>query len=177
MPTALTDTAIRALVLYSLAEHQAGHARQIEVSIEGPRFSVSDDGRGHAIERTVAEMPYLRFIYTQFEYPFGSAQGGAVQLQGIGMSLLNSLCGDLQVSVRKPRRSLHLRFANGQLVDSRIEEHARSAPTGNAIAGAIHARLQLGDTAIEPLKAWLQELLTVHPGLRICLNGEALNAC
>lgn len=162
------------MVLYSLAEVQAGHARCIRVNVAGRNFRVSDDGRGHAIERTIAEMPYLDFIYTQFDFPFGSDRGGAIQLQGIGMSLLNSLCGELEVSVRKPLRSLRLRFAGGRLIGSEVREHEQPAPTGNAVAGSIHSGLHAPDLAAPALRAWLQDLLRVSPGLRLWFNDEAL---
>lgn len=87
---------VQALVLYSLAEFQGGHCTAIRVEAKNLAFSVSDDGRGHAIDRIVSELPYLPFIYTHFDYPFAPSTGAApVQLQGIGMSLINRVCSDV----------------------------------------------------------------------------------
>ncbi|MCK7499455.1 MAG: hypothetical protein MZW92_60440 [Comamonadaceae bacterium] len=108
--------ATRALVLYSLAEFQAGYTTAIAVDVTGWTFQVSDDGRGHSLTKVLAGSPYLHFIYTHFDYPFGNLEGAPVQLQGIGMSLLNALCSELTVTVRKANESsLTVRFRDGQL--------------------------------------------------------------
>lgn len=99
--SASSQNAVRALILYSLAEHQLGHATTIRVTANGNSFSVGDDGRGHASARTVASAPYLKFIYNHFDYSFGLDEAAPVQLQGAGMSLINSLCSELTVEVRK----------------------------------------------------------------------------
>lgn len=80
-PADIAACVVRALVLYSLAEFQSGHARTIRVTAKGSSFSVEDDGRGHAICRTVEGSPYLRFVYAHLEYPFEPGQGNPVQLQ------------------------------------------------------------------------------------------------
>ena len=74
----ITARVVRALTLYSLAEAQAGHASEIRVSGAGTAFSITDDGRGHAIDRTVAWVPYLKFTYTQLDYPFDASEVGPV---------------------------------------------------------------------------------------------------
>jgi hypothetical protein len=75
-PIDLAASVVRAVVLYSLAEAQAGHATTIRVGMAENGFTVEDDGRGHAVDRTVAELPYLRFIYTHLAYPFDSMSAG-----------------------------------------------------------------------------------------------------
>ena len=94
----LTADVVRALTLYCLAEFQSGHATTIRITAEGNSFSIADDGRGHAIERAIDGTPYLKFIYTHFDYPFETGQNAPVQLQGIGMSLVNALCSELIVT-------------------------------------------------------------------------------
>lgn len=66
----LAATAARALVLYSLMEFQSGNATTIKVTAEGSSFSISDDGRGHPLDKSVGGTSYIRFIYTHFDYPF-----------------------------------------------------------------------------------------------------------
>ena len=61
---------VRALVLYSLAEFQATHATTIRVHAHGVSFEVSDDGRGHAMDRTVAGQPYMNVVYSHLDFPF-----------------------------------------------------------------------------------------------------------
>src|ERR1700756_4426501 len=100
-PHPLVAHVVRALVLYALDEVRSGHATQIRVAADGASFSVSDDGRGHAIYRTIDGTPYLRLVYTHLDYPFEEAQAPPVQLHGIGMSLINALCSEMTVLVRK----------------------------------------------------------------------------
>lgn len=104
----LAALVVKSLVLYSLAEHQAGFAHTVRVDVHGTSFSVSDDGRGHSIDREVEGQPYLRLIYEQVRYPFGQDIPARVQLQGIGMSLLNALCSELEVLIQKPGSGLRL---------------------------------------------------------------------
>jgi DNA gyrase/topoisomerase IV subunit B len=111
--------ATRALVLYTLAEFQSGHATTIRVDVEGNALSVADNGRGHAIHRVISGQPYLPFIYTHLDYPFANAEpgeAGQVQLQGIGMSLLNALCSELSVIVRKREGTLRVCYESARLV-------------------------------------------------------------
>ena len=173
--TGLTINALRALVLYSLAEHQLGHATTIRVTTNGNSFSVGDDGRGHSIARTVASAPYLKFIYNHFDYPFGSNDAAPVQLQGIGMSLINSLCSELTVEVRKPDSMLRLTFRKGQLCGNEVRDIVTPAgEAGNTISGTV--RPELGGDGVDntSLALWLRQLLPAHPLLRIVFNGEML---
>ncbi|MEQ1684464.1 MAG: hypothetical protein ABL916_12510 [Burkholderiaceae bacterium] len=167
--------ALRALLLYSLAEFQSGHATTIRVTAEGRSFSISDDGRGHSIDRAIGGSSYLKFIYTHFDYPFEPGQGAPVQLQGIGMSVVNALCSELSLAVRKPDETLHLQFRDGKLQNSRREKVA-SDETGISISATVHPQLQQGGAAVEPLQAWLLGVLAASPSLRLFFNGRLLRA-
>lgn len=71
-------TVVRALMLYSLAEFQSGNATTIRVTANGIDFGIADDGRGHPIDKAVEGVPYLQFVYTHFDYPFGAAHSARV---------------------------------------------------------------------------------------------------
>ena len=167
--------AVRALTLYALSEFQSGNATTIVVSAEGTSFSVSDDGRGHAIDRTVAGSPYLPFIYTHLHYPFGRLEGGPVQLHGIGMSLLNALCSELSVTVRKKSETLSLSFRAGRLHEELHRDQATGA-TGNTVTGTVNSQLQSARTDAESIEQWLAGVLAANPGLRLNFNGKVLHA-
>ena len=170
-----TLNAVRCLVLYSLAEFQLGHASAIRITVEGTAFAVADDGRGHAIDRVVAESPYLKFIYTHLDFPFEQNRGAPVQLQGIGMSLLNTLCSELKVEVRKPEATLQLAFREGQFISSqRLEQ--KSSETGNTVAGTIHPKLQAAGVNLSELRQWLLSVNSAFPSLKLFLNSHELQA-
>jgi DNA gyrase/topoisomerase IV subunit B len=171
----VTAQAVRALTLYSLAEFQSGHASTIRVSADGTSFCVADDGRGHAIDRTVAGSRYLQFIYTHLDYPFSAPEGSPVQLHGIGISLLNALCSELSVNVNKPDATLRMTYRDGHL----CEEERLDLPTestGNAVSGTISPTLQRGHTNAEYIEQWLLGVLASNPSLKLHFNGRELHA-
>jgi DNA gyrase/topoisomerase IV subunit B len=169
----VTALAVRTLALYSLAEFQSGHASTLRITAEGASFSITDDGRGHAIGRMVAGAPYLQFIYTQLDYPFGATEGGPVQLHGIGMSLLNGLCSELSVTVRKTEGQLRLTYRGGHLLS---EEHLDlpSAVTGNTVVGTVNPDLQGTRTDAQRIEQWLLGVLASNPDLKLHFNGKEL---
>lgn len=172
-PFDLASDVVRSLVLYALAEAQSGHATAIRVAVDGASFSVSDNGRGHAIDRTVDGAPYLRFVYTHLDYPFGAGGAQAVQLHGIGLSLINGMCSALTVVARKKDALLRMSFANGRLIDSE-RWNGPSGETGNTIAGTLDDRLHAGGADAAALRHWLLRVGAEHPGLMIEFNGAGL---
>lgn len=169
----LAESAVRALVLYSLAEFQSGHATTIRVSAQGSSFSVTDDGRGHAIERVIGNASYLKFVYTHLDYPFEPDSDAPVQLQGIGMSLINALCSELSVTVRKPSATLRLSFRDGEF-DGSERLDVQSNETGNTIAGTISPHLHKSAVDMDGIEQWLRAVQAASRSLKILFNGREL---
>lgn len=166
-------SALRTLVLYTLMEFQLGGARTLRVTKRGREFGVADDGRGHPLDKQVDGTPYLRFIYTHFDYPFGAPQGAPVQLQGLGMSLVNALCSELTLTVRKPQETLVMVCRHGQIHDTR-RQPAQNAETGITVGARLRDDLPAGEGDDGGLEAWLATLAQTHPTLRLFFNGRAL---
>ena len=173
--TDLTGIAVRALLLYALVEFQSGHATTIRITAERNSFSISDDGRGHSLDRMVEGTPYLKFIYSHFDYPFDAGHALPVQLQGIGMSLVNSLCTDLDVTVRKRDETLQLHFRDGKLHDSSRTKVA-SGETGVTVAGTINSQLSDVGVDVQRLRHWLLEVAASSPSLKLFFNGLPLRS-
>ena len=170
----IANDVVRTLVLYALAEFQSGHAKVICVDAGETSFSVADDGRGHAIERTISGSPYLKFVYQHFDYPFGLGQGAPVQLQGIGMSLINTLCQELTVTARKRDVALRMSFLGGSLCSNELFD-VTSEETGNTISGTIKSQIHKTVVNAEKLQQWLLEILAASPSLRLFFNGVELS--
>lgn len=166
---------VRAVVLYALAEFQSGNATTLVVTADGGAFSVTDDGRGHAIHRTVDGLPYLPFIYTHLEYPYAAGVGGPVQLHGIGMSLLNALCSELSVSVRKETETLCLTYRDGRL-HSEVHTENQKQGTGNTVSGRVNPRILPNNIALDNLRQWLMAVVAANRKLKLLFNGEELKA-
>ncbi len=174
-PLDATGQVFRALTLYALAEHQGGHATRLNLSARGRSFSVADNGRGHALDRSVEGVPYLSFIYRHLEYPFAASRGGDVQLQGLGMSLLNRLCAELHLVVRRPQETLHLGFRGGRACEERRVAESNEE-CGNTVSGELRSELQPQPTDEAALEAWLGQVLRANPGLALSFNGKLLAA-
>lgn len=176
MQPELTDTttsAVQTLVLYSLAEHQLGHAKSIRVTASGHSFSVQDDGRGHAVGRLVDGSPYLDFIYCHLDFPYADRMARQIQLQGLGMSLLNRLCLELQVTVRKPQVTLNLRFRCGQLLTHEVID-TKNPETGNAVCGVVHPGTTPMPADENALHRWLSAVRAASPSLLLHFNGQPI---
>lgn len=171
----ILSVVVKTLVLYSLAEVQLGHARTMRVTVSDQSFSVEDDGRGHSIAKTVEGAPYLQFIYTHLDYPFGEAESKPIQLQGLGMSLLNFLCARVSVLVLKPTASLELAFQEGKLVNYEYKE-VPSTLTGNKISGEISSTGGVAITDMETLQNWLSGVAAATPSLAMYFNGRLLQS-
>lgn len=172
----LVALSTRALLLYSLAEAQGGHATRISVVTTADGFSVEDDGRGHAIHRVISGHDYLPFIYTQLEYPFDhQAPAGDVQLQGIGMSLINALCERVDVVVRKKDGSLFLTYERGRLASEK-RDLERNSSTGTTVSGQINSALKGAPFDAVALEHWLNRVTALHPHVELWYNGTRLLA-
>jgi DNA gyrase/topoisomerase IV subunit B len=169
--TDIATSVVQTLVLYSLAEHQLGHAKTIRVTASEQSFSVEDDGRGHAIGRSVEGSPYLDFIYCHLDFPYKERKAKPIQLQGLGMSLLNRLCAELVVMVRKPEATLTLRFESGRLVNHELTEATNTA-TGNRVAGTVCPDLATRPLGQRALERWLEAVLAASPSLQLFFNGQ-----
>ncbi len=162
-------------MLYCLAEFQGGYASCIRVTADGASFSISDDGRGHPIDKTIEGTSYLSFIYTHFEYPFESGLPAPVQLQGIGMSVVNALCSELNLTVKKRDATLMLLFRDGQLHQS-TRTALPSEETGITVAVRIKPQLCCDFRTTDGLEGWLQGVWATNPSLKLFFNGRQLQA-
>ena len=174
-PQDIAASVVRALVLYSLAEFQSGHETTVRVIADGHSFGITDDGRGHAVDQTVAGLPYLKFVYTHLDYPFDQAQNAPMQLHAIGISLINVLCSELAVVTYKQDVTLRMSFKSGHLCKHDVV-NVKSEQTGNAISGSINSQLQKRGVDTQRLRLWLSGLLTASPNLKLFFNGLELYA-
>lgn len=164
---------IRALFLYHLAEYQSGNATTIRVKVQGRTFLISDDGRGHAVGRAINGLPYLRLVYSHLEYPFGLGTDTPIQLHTIGISLINSFCSELVVTVYKKEKVYIRRYKDGQLKKEAIKENLGDA-TGTAIEGAINLNLVPGEIDLQDLEQWLKGIKSVARQLSLFFNDKEL---
>ena len=126
------------------------------------------------MSRTVDGAPYLDFIYEHLAFPYGRTASPPVQLQGLGMSLLNHLCSILEVTVRQPTATLRIRFECGMRVDHAVTDEA-NPETGNTVCGTLVASLSSGQADVAALLEWLVEVQRVNPALNLLFNSRQLS--
>jgi DNA gyrase/topoisomerase IV subunit B len=168
-----TTAIVRALFLYHLTEYQTGNATTIKVSIEKRKFRISDNGRGHAIDRIINGVPYLRLVYSQLEYPFGMETDTPIQLHTIGMSLVNSFCEELVVTIHKKEKVYTKYYKDGQLLKEETEEN-QNRVTGTTVEGKINTELIPGEIDLQEIEQWLTEIKSINKQLRLVFNDNEL---
>jgi DNA gyrase/topoisomerase IV subunit B len=164
---------VRALVLYHLAEVQGGNATTIQIDVEPHRFRIRDNGRGQAIQRTVNGLPYLKLVYSQLEYPFDLEQDTPIQLHTIGISLINSLCKMLTVTVHKKEKIYTQYYEEGQLKNEEVRENLESV-TGTMLEGKFNSDLLPGEINLQDLAQWLAGVKPFYSSLRVIFNERDL---
>lgn len=161
---------VKSLVLYSVAEAQAGHVTTIRVAVGSSTFTVSDNGRGHSVNRAVDGIPYLSLIYSHFDYPFGARSGPAVQLQGIATSLVRSMCSDFTLTVRKDGACHQVRF-QASAISTTARPMTTDEERGNTIEGTVKPGFPRAPD-VAALEQWLQGVAASVPGLQVFFNGH-----
>lgn len=82
----------RALLAYSIHEHQEGHAGRIDLWVRPGSFTVQDDGRGMGLNREGYVEGLMGLLV---------GHPGAVQLHGLGLSLIAASTPRLAIESRR----------------------------------------------------------------------------
>ena len=114
---------VRALLAYSLHEHQEGHSQRIDVWLGPESFTVQDDGRGMGLDRE----GYVESL-------MGLLAGGPgnVQLHGVGLSLVACSSSRMEIESRRGGILWKQSFAWG-VADGPPVREAGGSETGTRI--------------------------------------------
>jgi DNA gyrase/topoisomerase IV subunit B len=133
---------ICALIAYSVHEHQEGFVNEISISLSAEGFTIDDDGRGIGLHRA----GYVESL-------MGTLVGGpgAVQLHGVGLSLVAASLATLTVQSRRNGELWTQRFVRGIAEVPPSHESAQYAKTGTHMAGRfLPGQRQVDLAALEP---------------------------
>jgi DNA gyrase/topoisomerase IV subunit B len=155
-----TGLLAKALLAYSVDEHQLGHTRRVEVRLAPEHLTLQDDGRGMGLDRGSYVGDLLGILV---------GRSAEVQLHGIGLSLVAAVTPLLEIESRRGDRTWKQSFELGV---------AREAPAQSASGPSVGTRLTL--TGLPPAsEADVASLLTqskvwqaANPGLAIVLHGN-----
>lgn len=166
------ESILRTLTLYAVAECQTGVASQIDITSAGRTFRVADDGRGHSPTRTVGPaIRYIEAIYGQLNYPFSSHEPVPVQLQGLGIALINAFCEELRITARTVSGGASLTYRNGRLESTDYDADADDT-TGTEVAGEVRPDLHLAPLDEERFDQWLRHVAQANPAAIIRHNDK-----
>ncbi|MRD48269.1 hypothetical protein GHT07_13345 [Caenimonas koreensis DSM 17982] len=148
----------RALLAYSIHEHQEGHVKRIDVWITPRSFTVQDDGRGMGLHRDGYVTNLMGTICDTH---------GPVQLHGVGLSIVAASTPLLQVESRRDGKLWKQSFAWGSAIGNPTSEPC-DARAGTRITVAVPPDSQDINAAdvIDQISVWR----ALYPSLAIEVN-------
>ena len=159
----------------SVDESLAGHCNTIKITIGKDNYvSVEDNGRGIPVEMHPAEKrPTVEVVMMElhaggkFENNAYKVSGG---LHGVGVSVVNGLSEDLEVTVWRDGQENFLTFSRGDLT-SPTKQRGAATKTGTMIRFLADKEI-FGEIrySFDLLSRRLRELAFLNSGLRIELN-------
>ena len=146
---------VRALIAYSVHEHQEGSATRVVVTLAPHSSTVEDDGRGMGLDRE----GYVSGLLEQL-----TARQGEVALHGIGLAILAMSSPLLTIESRRAGRRFTQTYSWGQAGGPVRSESADEA-TGTRVAFRFSSESPAIDEAavLEQVQVWR----AAHPNLRL----------
>jgi DNA gyrase/topoisomerase IV subunit B len=87
------------------------------------------------------------------------------------MSLINSLCSELDVTVHKAEKAYTTHFKDGRLNKEEIRENQERV-TGTTVEGKLDPDLFPEGIDVQELEQWFIGVKSVHQQLRLFYNGK-----
>jgi DNA gyrase/topoisomerase IV subunit B len=114
----------RALLAYSIHEHQEGHARRIDIWLHAGSFTIQDDGRGIGLDRKGYVEGLMGLLV---------GHPGAVQLHGVALSIIAASTPRLSIESRRAGTLWRQSYAWG-IADGPPRRESAGTETGTRIA-------------------------------------------
>ncbi len=146
---------VRALLAYSVHEHQAGTATRLNIALEPRSCIVEDDGRGMGLDRD----GYVVGLMAQL-----SPRRSEIALHGIGLAILAMSSPFLSVESRRNGRLSTQAFAWG-VAQGLVHSESFDGPTGTRVSFTLPD--DAPDIDHDDVVAQLEVWRAAHPRLRI----------
>lgn len=164
----------------SVDEALAGHAKQIDVIIhKDGSLTCSDDGRGMPVDlHPEQKKPGVEVIMTtlhaggKFNSDNYQFSGG---LHGVGVSVVNALSTELEITIRRNGNVYQMRFADGNKASElEIIDSCGKRNTGTSIRFSPDpAYFDSSKFSLSRMKHVLRAKAVLCPGLRVTFKDEA----
>lgn len=163
----------KTVMAYVITEYQGGHADTVKVNMDGDAVSISDNGRGHAVDNTLNGIPYLDIVYAQLSVFDRNPNMKAFQLHALGVSLFSEMCESIHLTVAKNGAIREYSISNGTVTG--ILEYANPACThGNTVE--YRPRKEIDDELLkDDLLETLHTISSRFPCLTIFFNDQKVS--
>ena len=153
--TSSSSVLVRALISYSVHEHQEGSATRVVVTLAPHSCTVEDDGRGMGLDRD----GYVSGLLEQL-----TARQGEVALHGIGLAILAMSSPLLTIESRRAGRRFTQTYSWGR-ADGPVCSESADEATGTRVAFRLPDEAPGIDEAevLEQVQVWR----AAHPNLRL----------
>ena len=146
---------VRALMAYSVFEHQEGTATRLQVTLQPRSCTVEDDGRGMGLDRE----GYVVGLLEQL-----TPRRNEVALHGIGLAIIAMSSPLLDIESRRNGRRWTQSFAWGE-AQGPVRSEPMEGPTGTRVTFTLPADAPAIDRGgvLAQVEVWR----AAHPALRI----------
>ena len=152
----------------SIDEYVMGAGKTIEVSVQGPKVTVRDYGRGIPLGKVVDVVSKMN---TGGKYD-SRAFKKSVGLNGVGTKAVNALSTFFRVESNRDGKSASAEFEKGELINSEILDQS-SRRKGTKVAfipdDSVFKNFKFRNEYITKM---LKNYVYLNPGLTIIFNGE-----
>jgi len=166
----------------SVDEALAGHASQVDVILyKDGSVGVSDDGRGMPVDIHPEQgLPGVEVILTtlhaggKFSSKNYQFSGG---LHGVGVSVVNALSSDLEITIRRDGNVYRMRFAGGEKAsDLEVIDTCGKRNTGTTVRFTPDGKyFDSINFSVSRLRHVLRAKAVLCPGLKVTFKDEKKN--
>lgn len=146
---------VRALLAYSIHEHEAGAAKRIQLKLQRRSFTIEDDGRGMGLDRD----GYVVGLLEQL-----TDHGREVVLHGIGLAMIAMSSPKLSIESRR-HGSLSTQTYSWGIAQGPVKSQPAGPETGTRVAVTLASdapEIERGEVLAQ-VEAWR----ATYPGLTI----------
>lgn len=163
----------KTVMAYVITEHLGGKANVVKVHYKDNLISISDNGRGHSVERNIDGIPYLDMVYCQLSLFDTNPDLNTFVYQALGMSLISEMCDQIKLTVANHGKIRNFGISNG--IITKLSEYEDSeCGSGNTIEYLAKEAIDEALAESDIFKT-LQTVASKYSNLTVYFNDQLLS--